>query len=185
MTVFGTNNKKSLRTLNQTGSSDAADEFFEASKIADIDLKKVSKISTDDLVSPECYRVTLSIRAFEGYRNSIEAHLKKKAVQKSVQHGYIYEKEYGDIAKSNEFYNLADDLRREHDIDHLCILTDHYMLGFGDDISKSLYENPEWVKENNPKFKDDVIQTIKYLEERNNKSFNASAINGSHKSEDA
>ncbi|KII66442.1 hypothetical protein RF11_02087 [Thelohanellus kitauei] len=154
-------------------SANAAKFYIEAAKVAELDLKEHDRAYIRYLNAAECYRKMSSGQAYECYQ---------RAINLSVKCGHIYEMEYGDLVKSNEFYDKAelyyriDYGRCRHCIEHSCQFTSDYVRTFVNDISISLIENP---KENHHKFKDVVIQTIEYIEKKCKEGTNAAMIQDS------
>ncbi|KII65366.1 hypothetical protein RF11_15495 [Thelohanellus kitauei] len=58
----------------------------------------------------------------------------RKPIERSFEYGYIIEKEFNDITKANEFYDLADELMLQNTSKHVCHLTPNYMKNFCDTV---------------------------------------------------
>ncbi|KII70789.1 hypothetical protein RF11_14949 [Thelohanellus kitauei] len=115
---------KHIKTAQKYEEDEAGNAHFVAAKVADVHLKEFNRASADYLTSADCFRKILSGGAYECYHVDI-----------------IYEKEYDDIIKSNEFYEMADGLMLKHAKKHLCKFTKNSMDAFDQYISKSLDTN--------------------------------------------
>ncbi|KII72773.1 hypothetical protein RF11_11700 [Thelohanellus kitauei] len=119
---------------HQFQTDDAGEAFFKAAEVAEIKLEDFNGAQTCYSTSADCYRKILSQSAYESYRKCVEVYLKQRGIQtaihRSVECGYIIEKEFGDVVKCTEFYDWADDLRSRSFEEHVCTLTPEYMENF-------------------------------------------------------
>ncbi|KII63307.1 hypothetical protein RF11_04904 [Thelohanellus kitauei] len=109
--------------------NEAGQAYFKAGKIAENNLKDLDHAKNSYVLSADCYRKILSGSAYESYRKFVKGHT-LFAINVSVEYGYIFEEEFGNIDKANEFYNWADDLRRKNNIEHICKYTPEHTKRF-------------------------------------------------------
>ncbi|KII61147.1 hypothetical protein RF11_16430 [Thelohanellus kitauei] len=116
--------------------ADAGAAYFKAGKVAENKLKDFTLAHNWYKSSADCYREILSCSAYESYRKYVEVLLKqrliKEAIVRSLECGYIIEKEFNDALKSKEFYDLANDLRFKYNYKHICTLTPNFWKKFCD-----------------------------------------------------
>ncbi|KII72994.1 hypothetical protein RF11_08169 [Thelohanellus kitauei] len=128
---------------------DAAHVYLKAAQLADTEDGDLRRIAIYLVESANCYRNTLSEEAFNIYKMSINAYIEYvlidllknnigQAIAQAVECGYIYEREFGDLEKSNDFYDQADDLRVKVGYEHICEFPDEYMLKILLEISYAL-----------------------------------------------
>ncbi|KII62521.1 hypothetical protein RF11_05636 [Thelohanellus kitauei] len=161
---------------------DAGNAYYEAAKIAEGYLIDVGTASSNYLSAGNCYRRALSEQAYETYLKCIDAHLKygaqEEATAIAVRCGYMFDSEYGDIVISNEFYDKADELREKYNLEHNCAFSTNYMHNFLLNISDALNNQQkyrdqfDWIKVYQQMFKNELTQTIAYVEELSDTSKN-------------
>ncbi|KII64205.1 hypothetical protein RF11_13282 [Thelohanellus kitauei] len=107
--------------------------------VAENQLKDLRRARTCYKLSADGYHQILSCSAYKSYRKYVEVLLEQRffeyAIIQCVEIGYIIEKEFDDVMKSKEFYDLADDIGRINNYKHVCQLTPEYMKIFCDRIS--------------------------------------------------
>ncbi|KII68603.1 hypothetical protein RF11_16292 [Thelohanellus kitauei] len=85
------------------------------------------------------------------------------AHQRCVYSGYIFEKEFEDVVKSKEFYNLADKLCPDFDITHRCSFTPDFMVDFVNNcglcVKTVMIETIDYIKKTYDTFTAELCRT--------------------------
>ncbi|KII75008.1 hypothetical protein RF11_14480 [Thelohanellus kitauei] len=111
---------KAIEYKNGGRWEDAGHVYFQAAQLADTEDGDLRRIAIYLVESANCYRQTLFEEPYNIYKMSINAYLQYC--------GYIYEREFHDPEKSNDFYDQADDLRVKVGYEHICEFSSEYML---------------------------------------------------------
>ncbi|KII62519.1 hypothetical protein RF11_05634 [Thelohanellus kitauei] len=168
--------KIDVKSVQKSTGEKSGNAYFEADKIAEIEIVDLRSASAGYLQSGNCYHRVLSKRAKK---------TENRAIKICVRCGYKYEKDWGDFGKSDEFYDKADELRVKYNLVQTCALTHEYMQRFIIDVcneldsgskeirfSANMYENYiqhrnniDWLKEYHAKFKAKLTQKIALIQQ--------------------
>ncbi|KII73295.1 hypothetical protein RF11_04880 [Thelohanellus kitauei] len=110
--------KKAEKFYEKEKWEESGEAYFVAGRIAEFDYRDYNSASTCYFNSGYCYRHTFSDAAYDSYRKVIDVNIKmgkiRDAINCCIEIGYIYETKIYDTKKCVEFFEKAEDLRRNH-----------------------------------------------------------------------
>ncbi|KII68829.1 hypothetical protein RF11_03034 [Thelohanellus kitauei] len=156
---------ESIRALNAEADEFEKSKMYEEAAKAYYDAARLGNDRVQDSKgaailfrrSASCYLKTKSRSAIDCFEWMVDYMLKKgkiyRAIEYCVEYGYSCEKELDDAPKSEEFYKRAEELRRQHNISHVCVMKKFDQSSYENNISKARSDIMQDFLQENSRYK--------------------------------